>query len=274
MCLLCYYPPQAETDLNALENSCLNNPDGFGWSALDTKSNEIKTFHSMNPDEAVTTFEAERKRNPETYALFHARLATAGTVTTDNCHPFRIGGGVNAVLGHNGHLPVEIRKGDQRSDTRVFAEDLFPQRFQALDSRKRFKKLEKWARGNKLVILNADSRLQKPVYLVNEAAGLWDSGVWYSNTSYSFDYSRGFYGLGNYWSTDSLATEWGVEEYDLTCPDCQAFPNWDLVEQFGTCDQCGFCFDCYEADGACLCYSSGQFYSVGGAYDSRSTLGA
>lgn len=272
MCLLCYYPPQAETDLSALANSCANNPDGFGWSTLDVKRGKIETFHSMNSDEVISSFETERKRNPETHALFHARLATAGTVTTDNCHPFRIGGGVNAVLGHNGHLPVDIRKGDKRSDTRVFAEDLLPERIGALDSRKRYKKLEKWARGNKLVILSADSRLAKPVYLVNEELGLWDSGVWYSNTSYSFDYSRGFKGYG-FPAAGFLATE--DDYFEDTCPDCQAFPDWAHVSDWGLCDQCGFCFDCFEPYGACACYSpSRRYYSAGGAYGSRSTLGA
>lgn len=274
MCLLCYYPPQAPTNLDALEISCLNNPDGFGWSALDAKSGEIKTFHSMNADEVISTFETERKQNPDSYALFHSRLATAGTVTTDNCHPFRVGGGFNAVLAHNGHLPVDIRKGDKRSDTRVFAEDLFPERITALDSRKRFAKLEKWARGNKLVILSADPRLQKPVYLVNEGSGLWDQGVWYSNTSYQFDQYN--WGAPLSWSNpfnDRELMIWEQVEEGF-CPNCALEYDWFWAQDYGVCINCRFCFDCLNSPADCLCHTPQRSILFGGAYDSRSTLGS
>ena len=271
MCLLCYYPPQVETDLDGLENSCLNNPDGFGWSALDPKTRQISTFHSMNADQTIQSFEDYRRKNPETHALFHARYATAGSVTVDNCHPYQIGGGVNAVLGHNGHLSVSIPKGDQRSDTRVFAEDLFPERIEALDNKKRFRKLEKWAGGSKFVILSADPRLKKPVYLVNADLGHWSGGIWYSNHDYLLAdnwraglygyaslYSPGGFVAGGFVASQSGAADLGEDWVQFhTCPECRSAVDEEWALDFGSCKFCRFCFDCYELPEDCLCYWKG-----------------
>lgn len=262
MCLLCYYPPQVETNLDGLENSCLNNPDGFGWSALDADTGILSTFHSMNADETISKFAKFREQNPETHALFHARYATAGSISVDNCHPYQIGGGVNAVLGHNGHLSVSIPKGDQRSDTRVFAEDLLPERIGSLDNKKRFRKLEKWAGGSKFVILNADPRLKKPVYLVNADLGHWFDGVWYSNSDYKLDYRWSFnsgYGFGasGFVASQSGAADFpgGYDDLSLaTCPACRYEIDEDWAVKNGTCKACRFCFDCYELPTDCLCY--------------------
>lgn len=265
MCLLCYYPPQAETNLSGLENSCLNNPDGFGWSALNSESGILSTFHSMNADETISKFAKFREQNPDTHALFHARFATAGTVTVDNCHPYQIGGGLNAVLGHNGHLSgVQIPKGDKRSDTRVFAEDLLPQRVSALDIPKRLRKLEKWASGSKFVILNADQRLKESVYIVNEGLGHWSDGVWYSNSDYLLDYRWGSYryGLGQF-PHGFAASEYISDDPEFdNCPECRSVLDNNWVYEFGTCKACRFCLDCYEIPRDCLCYS----YNLKGAY--------
>lgn len=265
MCLLCYLPPQAEIKTEALENSCANNPDGFGWSLRKT-SGEIVTFRSMSADRTISEFIKARALEPESHALFHARLATAGLLAVENCHPFTVPKS-EVVLAHNGHLPVALGLLEKRSDTRVFAEDLFPQRLEALDNPRRFAKLEKWAKGSKLVILSNDKRLRQPAYLVNESAGHWLDGVWFSN-----------YGYEDYRSTiGAYSYPYGSVD-DCFCPACESVIEDDSsFWESGVCPDCFTCIDCGGAAGwSCLCYgastanSFGYYYSEGGSrYGSR-----
>lgn len=259
MCLLCYFPPQAEVSPINLENACLTNPDGFGFSFLKS-DNELTYFHTMNADQAIDLFISEREKHPDSHALFHARIATAGEVTVDNCHPFVIGG-VSALLGHNGHLPIDLSKGEKRSDTKVFAQDLLPKWISSLDDPKRFKKLEKWASGNKLVILTNDQKLKKPVYLINESLGHWAEGVWYSN--FSYEYFPKYYSKNNgYLFASELDSDYfGGEWY---CPKCFGSLEYDEKNDSNFCGECYFCLDCYSECMNCLCYEPNQIW---GGYD-------
>lgn len=183
MCLLAYFTPGTQPVRAHLEASCLNNPDGFGW-AIVTDSSVILRGHSMDAETAIDDFMAVRKSFPENAALFHARWATHGVVDETNCHPFRVNGRDDTVMGHNGVLSCQPLAGDPRSDSRILADGLLMAQYRHLDSRKTRRRLESWLSGSKLVILTTDPFYRQQAYILNEDLGEWVNGIWYSNDSY------------------------------------------------------------------------------------------
>jgi len=209
MCLLTFMPEYVSPDMSRFEIAAKANPDGFGWAILEC--DRILRFRSMNFDEAAQKFEVARRVH-QGPAMFHFRWATHGSEDVENCHPFLLGGDAQSVMGHNGILPVDIQKGDKRSDTRVFAENIMPAvgGISALDDDEYVERLAKWAAGSKLVFMTNNPDAQHSWYIVNEADGHWDKDMWWSNSSYrpyverfplaAYGYN-GSSGWGGHWSS-------------------------------------------------------------------------
>jgi glutamine amidotransferase len=176
-------PDYVTPDMERFRIASLNNPDGFGF-AISTGKTIIKA-HSMNFEEVANKFTDLRATNKGP-ALFHFRIATHGSETIDNCHPFTLGQDPDTVLAHNGILPVAIPKGDKRSDTKVFAEDIMPGigGITSLDDNDYFAKLALWAAGSKLAFLTVHDEAKFDWYIINEKDGHWDKDMWWSNSSY------------------------------------------------------------------------------------------
>ena len=183
MCLLTFIPETVWPNVERFETAAIGNPDGFGFAILD--KNKIHKAHSMNFQETMNKFLDMRTKHTGP-ALFHFRWATHGSETVDNCHPFLLGNDPNTVVAHNGILPVSILKGDERSDTRVFAQDIMPAvgGITSLDNDEYHKQLSEWAKGNKLVFLTNNDDALYDFYIVNEHLGHWDEDMWWSNYSY------------------------------------------------------------------------------------------
>lgn len=196
MCMLCVIPPNTIPSREKLENSALNNPDGFGFAIAIRKENRIHVETTMNPDTSINRFLEMRNLYPEGYAMWHARLATHGATNIENCHPFKVGGSDMTYLAHNGILSVLMEKGEKRSDTRVFAEDVLPAMggVYALDNPQLFNVLEDFCSGSKVCVLTIDPNAKAECYLLNEKSGkIDDTGVWWSNDSCDLSY------YGNRW---------------------------------------------------------------------------
>jgi hypothetical protein len=71
MCMLCVVPPNVIPDKDMLENSCLNNPHGFGYAIAIPKEERIQVFTSMNADECISRF-----YSTEPYTLKHTLYST------------------------------------------------------------------------------------------------------------------------------------------------------------------------------------------------------
>ena len=255
MCLLVISPAGETPAYEFLYEACLNNPDGFGWSMI--IGNEIIQGHSMLARDAIDGFLSAREVDDTGWSMFHSRFATHGSETVDNCHPFIVGEDRRTVLAHNGILPIEAN--GKRSDTRVFAEDMLPERLHGLDNPVYFEALEDWlGRGNKVAIMTVNPDMQSDMYLLNESAGHWLAGSWWSNYSYipvkPFKPSvRMYSGWG---SVDDLFQDskdekesFGETEY---CPQCAAIVS-DYSLRHMLCEYCQSCLICSNEPEECTC---------------------
>lgn len=276
MCLLMVAQAGATPKDSYLRCACNNNPDGFGYAIH--AGDEIVTGRGMNWSAVVDEYYDTLSKYPDSWSMFHARLATHGLETEANCHPFKVGGTSDIILAHNGILPLSLPKRDSRSDTRYFAEVILPRWAKkagsiskVLDNRKKFKELEKWAKGNKLAIFSTFDRLKKPVYIVNESLGTWDDGIWWSNSSHK-DVYRWVYSnepLGSVTTKDDVIP-WN-------CYLCSTPISDDTIDD-GFCSNCFSCLDCYELfDSDCMCYTprhavKDKFYETAWEYEQEKFL--
>lgn len=180
MCLLTVVLPGAEVRPDYWRDAADANPDGYGW-ALNIGA-DILRFRSMSFPTAARTFTEARGQFPAAVGTFHWRYSTGGTRTRDNCHPFRWGDDSRLAVAHNGVLPVPATATE--SDTRRFASGLERVAPRSLDSASFMTELGRWAAGSKLVVLSAHPDTAEDYYIVNDDAGHWADGVWYSNRSY------------------------------------------------------------------------------------------
>lgn len=265
MCLLTFYPEGKGVDEKALRNGAFYNNDGHGYAIVD--EDRILIGHSLSFHEIIAEFLETRKRYPSGPALFHSRMSTHGSTDIGNCHPFYVGGDKRTVVAHNGIMPQSCQPtpGDHRSDTRILAEDLLdqshrigPSSFFNWRTNKGRRRISGWmGQHNKLVILTVDPKMSKQAFILNEKAGIWNNGIWYSNTGFQI-YTTSTAG----WSYPTLSTR-----YDEFCPVCLATDRIGKLSR--TCYHCMICIDCMSEVGECLCYMPARL--DGDASDRTST---
>lgn len=168
----------AEPNLRKMFSS---NPDGAGIAYIKEGKVVIDKGH-MLVDDFVSAYNKIKEGGffDTDAALVHCRIATMGEIGLDNSHPFMVRDG---AMIHNGMLFGGGRD-EKKSDTRIFCERLYIDlTFQQVTANK--KALGKELAGNKLAFLYNDGKYA----IVNEDAGMWDNGVWYSNSGYKI-YNR------------------------------------------------------------------------------------
>lgn len=255
MCLLTVFPDKVQPDTELLLNGAYLNDDGHGYAIADTDSQTLIIGKGMDKNAVVTEFAGMRARYPNGPALFHSRFATHGVKTVDNCHPFYVGGDSKTLVGHNGILPVSVQpdKTDNRSDTRIFAEDFYPTlKETAMDTEKGQKSLESWmGQNNKIAILTLNPIYKKNLYIFNESLGTWEDGIWYSNSGYcGYRYTTGT----TYSSSSYTGSSYKYEQFDASqqCPTCMSLGTIDRMLRY--CEWCNCCLDCEEYYEQCNCY--------------------
>lgn len=233
MCLLTYFPADRAPDPVPLRLGAAVNPHGHGFAVIAEPEDRIIVGRGMRADRVIDRFLAVRDRYPNGPALFHSRYATQGAHGVDNCHPFRLGGDARTVLAHNGTLPKRVRPRvyDRRSDTRIAAEDYLPTMpFGSIDTHRGARGLESWLGSSKLVLLTIDPSYEQSAYLFGERAGVWEHGIWYSNTTYK--------------------TAYRARMRRAVCRYCLHL-NLDRAGRY--CTRCGWCFVCEAAFPHCYC---------------------
>jgi hypothetical protein len=224
-----------------------------------------------------------REQFPDGPAMFHSRLATGGAEDTRGCHPFNTGGDISGtVLAHNG-IMFSPGMQDWRSDTRIFAEDILPNRFRKFWKPAVRERLEKYlGNGNKIALITVNrrfmtrtrgglSRAPFELFIFNEEMGTWTpEGAWHSNSGYKPRWTSSAggwkstgqyqYGMGDDWWDDEYpSTGLGTDrrnanqtDYDGTCDFCKAV---GAVNQYTEiCAYCDSCNGCGMTSLECECY--------------------
>lgn len=173
MCIAILKPKDINIDKEVLQTCCDSNPDGMGFAYVDNGVVHIRKY--MNFDTFYNDYiQVENKSN----MLIHFRIATHGKVEVDNCHPFKLNH--RMALIHNGIISGYGDK-QTKSDTRDFIDKVIGNISWKLWKNPSYRTLVGNAIGySKFAILDASGEY----YIINESKGVWDGGVWYSNTSY------------------------------------------------------------------------------------------
>lgn len=266
MCMVSYFGPGVLPVEKHLTNGANTNPDGHGFAII-TEDNRLLIDRSMFSASLIDEFMTLRELHPQGPALFHSRISTSGGVNLDGCHPFKAGGDPETVIAHNGIL-FAPPKGSLRSDTRIFAEDIFPRKYKKLDNDRTRAALREYLTGkkawypNKMVILTVNPRYKYGAYLFGADKGYWVEGestvhdqqvpgvtAWHSNDGWKKTWFYGKYSSSweDSWQGPAVVTSW----WDA-CQFCGSEQSVDPDTQI--CNGCNVCVDCGIDSYECMCY--------------------
>jgi hypothetical protein len=176
MCIAIYKPEGKIIPYETLKECYDSNPDGAGFMYSEDKQLRIqKGFFTLKE------FYAEYVKHQDKKAVLHFRIKTHGKIDTTNCHPFAINNALGFV--HNG---IINGFGDaNHSDTIGFNHGVLQPLVNKWGNLSIFQDpvkdlIESRIGYSKLIFLDRHGNHN----ILNESKGVWDDGVWYSNTSY------------------------------------------------------------------------------------------
>lgn len=185
MCVIVYKPKGTDINMENLQSCWEHNRDGAGLMfAEDGMLKVAKGFMKWRSFKRYIKrgLKKNAERWDDTAMVFHFRIATHGTVKPRNCHPFQVNNGL--AMAHNGVMSnVDIPDDEDISDSEAFLQRYVRDAFSsisisALSSGMPINELfSKFIGGSKLVFMDNDG----DVAIVNEKAGTWVNGTWYSN---------------------------------------------------------------------------------------------
>ena len=209
MCLAIYKPKGKTLPKEYAESGFAFNKDGAGFAYVKSGKLFIEkglmTFQDFwNAFEKVQEYEA----------IIHFRMATHGAIEQANTHPFRV---AEFALIHNGILDIKADEG--KTDTETFASYVLEpliKRYgrEILDDPSFDFLLSSAIEGSKFVLLSPNAH-----YIINEAAGLWEDGIWYSNKSYQYTPFVSQFDLYDDETDDEELAEQIDELYAMLCDD-------------------------------------------------------
>ena len=182
--------------IDELEKGWGTNPDGGGYAYID-EDNRIQAVYSMDKDAFILQYlESYATYGASSPFMVHMRIATHGSVSLNNCHPFEVelSGEGDMYFMHNGiidNMEKDI-EGTDLTDTEGLAKFVFPSmRDGWLDNPHMVDFIETFIDYSKLVFLTTSPNLSKNLYILNDDNGVWSKdGIWYSNYS-CFAYKKG-----------------------------------------------------------------------------------
>lgn len=177
MCVIVSKYPGQPIPPDIVEDCFYANPDGFGVAYLKNgRLLEKKGLFTLQQTQKIV------RKLRHFRAFLHFRIRTAGPISDDNCHPFRVAGD-RGLMVHNGCLDLET--GPDRSDTAELAEIL--QTHSQRDIIRGRDMLENWhGGGNRLAFLFDDGSSMR--------TGKWfvEQGLQFSNLHWQTSFSYGF----------------------------------------------------------------------------------
>lgn len=214
MCLAIYKPASAAPNWDYLANGIWNNDDGWGFAAV--VNGQLVLDHGLG---GFTEFREHFQPFGSCQAVIHFRMATHGTTTVGNCHPFTVTDDLAVI--HNGILPIACNVDKARSDTWHAVELLFkPLHVKHPDFWRcpsvKFMAEQAWS-GSKLVFLHASGKFS----IWNEDDGWWDKDMtWYSNRTCEYRSGRS-YSMGYSWP-DGPTVSRGIHSTSTTVSSASA----------------------------------------------------
>lgn len=184
MCIAIVKPQGTEISDEYLENCFDNNRDGAGIAyAKDGKLYIVKgIFDKKQFIQEVRKAEKVAQGS----ILIHCRIGTSGLKDKKNCHPHIVND--NLVMIHNGVLDIDVPKNSKVSDTVIFIETYLKKLSKDFVKSEPIMHLIERAIGdrNKFAFLNNKGE----AFICNAKAGTVEGGIWYSNDTYSYSWSR------------------------------------------------------------------------------------
>ena len=174
MCCILYIPAGVETPaINLLESVYIFNRHGIGFA--DADGNSFKTLSFGKFTKAI------QKRRKESHCIIHFRLATHGSISTKNCHPFYDKDN-DVWFAHNGVLSIQSHS-DMTDSEIFFREGFIP----ALDDCGNYDDPELWR------YVDSERGLSRFIFMHgNEVKmlGHWHlvDGVYFSNMNWAGRY--------------------------------------------------------------------------------------
>jgi hypothetical protein len=178
MCIIIVKPAGKGFASDIIANAERANPDGWGLAFLEGE--HIAVLRGFGAKSLARAVDECGKRA----AVLHCRIATSGTITLDNTHPFAIAGAkVATLVFHNGVFSDIALTEQGKSDTWHVARRIAPMFAREADPLANVfarRELETYCKEqrSKLVFFSRTS-----LHVLNESAGVWKNGVWFSNHS-------------------------------------------------------------------------------------------
>lgn len=196
-----------------LRNSFKNNSDGAGIAY--TSNNELRIVKGIFDVETFIKTVRQAEKLADNNILIHCRIGTSGKKNKNNTHPFVINN--NTCLIHNGILDVDVPKGSDINDTQIFIKKFMKGiANDTIMKNQTYHSILKEMIGsnNKFVILNNKGEYK----IINEDAGHWKDGVWFSNSTYQTYKYTSFFGNYSYQKQFDYYNKY-YDEYD----DCEDY---------------------------------------------------
>lgn len=226
MCIIAVQPIGKKIEKETLRQCWNSNSHGAGIMYVE----DGKFFVAKEMDSFETLFQLYRTASSKDVAVvIHFRIATSGGINDYNLHPFKVSDDV--WFCHNGILDITVPKDSKENDTQIFNNSLLKNLPDGFLYDTGIMNLIEYSIGtyNKFVFLD-----EYGVYhIVNEQAGTWDEGIWYSNKSYMQPVHK--YNTRYYDKWEDLDYGWAKNrKYDSTKD------AWDdEVNNWSNCDDCG-----------------------------------
>lgn len=239
MCLCLVRYPGTTITRKRLRNCYLSNTDGGGLAFAHAGKLFIeKGFFGFR--RLYKRFREIERNYPESCIVVHFRTMTSGGKSEETCHPFYVND--NLAFAHNG---IFSGLGTlKQSDTQVFNETVLkklPNNF--LKDSKIFKQIEKYADKSLSKFVFLDNK--NNVTIFNIEGGVWEDGVWFSNSGYKFEYSS-YYNSYNHFGFSGEEDDYSSytsPTYRRACVICkvhQSLLGMKWVSRFGgwVCESC------------------------------------
>jgi hypothetical protein len=175
MCLIAYSPDGALIPRAVHDTARRDNPDGIGVMS----ASGVERFLGRKAGKRAWRHMRRLSERGEPFGV-HYRWATHGSVMLRNTHPFRSASGVHVM--HNGIIALTAPDATaEESDTALFVRDWMqraPDPKAGEDCAGYYEHIGKLIGfGSKLLVMGESGAFR----IVNEWAGLWEGGIWYSN---------------------------------------------------------------------------------------------